>query len=62
VIAVTDAIAAAKPGGIVIHFHAGKDRMGKVTALLLHLASVRVEVIAADYAASESVLCALYEK
>jgi protein-tyrosine phosphatase len=39
--------------GVVIHCFAGKDRTGIVSALLLSLAGVPDELIAADYAASD---------
>lgn len=56
------AIANAEPGGVVIHCHAGKDRTGVVTGLLLGLAGVPEEEIAADYAESQVRLWPLYEK
>ena len=42
------AIAGAKPGGIVYHCAAGRDRTGIVTLVLLALAGVEPEDIAAD--------------
>jgi protein-tyrosine phosphatase len=39
--------------GVVVHCFAGKDRTGIVAALLLSLAGVPDELIAADYAASD---------
>lgn len=56
------AIANAQPGGVVIHCHAGKDRTGIVSALLLSLVGVPLETIAADYAESQERLMPLYEK
>jgi len=47
------AVASAPEGGIVIHCVGGKDRTGLLTALLLHLAGVPDDEIAADYALSE---------
>ena len=47
------AIADAPPGGVVVHCQGGKDRTGLVVALLLSLAGVSREEIAADYALSE---------
>lgn len=47
------AVANAPAGGIVIHCAGGKDRTGLLAALLLHLAGVDEEDIAADYALSE---------
>jgi protein-tyrosine phosphatase len=43
----------APEGGVVVHCMGGKDRTGLVTALLLELAGVDDEQIAADYALSE---------
>jgi protein-tyrosine phosphatase len=60
--AVLRAIATAQPGGVVIHCHAGKDRTGVVTALLLGLAGVSAATIGADYAESQARLWPLYEK
>jgi protein-tyrosine phosphatase len=42
------AIAAAEPGGIVYHCAAGRDRTGVITLVLLALAGVEPEDIAAD--------------
>ena len=56
------AINAAREGGVLIHCHVGKDRTGIVSALLLRLASVPDEWIAADYAESQVHLWPLYEK
>jgi protein-tyrosine phosphatase len=47
------AVARAPAGGVVVHCVGGKDRTGLLTALLLHLAGVDDEQIAADYALSE---------
>ena len=47
------AIADAPPGGVVVHCQGGKDRTGLVVALLLSLAGVSKEEVAADYAISE---------
>jgi protein-tyrosine phosphatase len=60
--AVLRAIANAEPGGVVVHCHAGKDRTGVVTGLLLALAGVPDEQIAADYAESQVRLWPLYER
>jgi protein-tyrosine phosphatase len=46
-------VARAPEGGVVVHCAGGKDRTGLVTALLLRLAGVGIEEIAADYALSE---------
>lgn len=48
-------------GGVVVHCHAGKDRTGLVTALLLRLAGVSREDVAEDYAVSERNLAVLNE-
>ncbi|MFJ9693827.1 tyrosine-protein phosphatase [Kitasatospora sp. NPDC101183] len=42
--------AAARPGGVLVHCAAGKDRTGLLVALLLELAGVPAEEIVADYA------------
>jgi protein-tyrosine phosphatase len=47
------AAANAAEGGVVVHCAGGKDRTGLVTALLLRLAGVPIDDIAADYALSE---------
>jgi len=59
---VMQAIANAQPGGVVVHCHSGKDRTGTVAALLLSLAGVSPETIAADYAESQARLWPLYER
>jgi len=62
VAAVVRAVANAPAGGIVIHCAGGKDRTGLVSALLLHLAGVDDEDIAADYALSEERLRPRHER
>src|SRR3954452_8347590 len=52
--AVFRAIAAAEPGGVAVHCGIGRDRTGLICILLLALAGVPVEAIAADYALSEA--------
>ncbi len=47
------AVAEAPAGGVLVHCHGGKDRTGLIVALLLRLAGVSIEEIAADYALSE---------
>lgn len=59
---VMQAIAEASPGGVLIHCHAGKDRTGMVAALLLSLAEVLPDEIAADYAQSQDRLWPLWEQ
>ena len=46
------AVAAAGPGGVLIHCVGGKDRAGQLTMLLLALGGVAPEEIAADYCLS----------
>ena len=54
------AVARAQPGGVVVHCAGGRDRAGQVTMLLLALADVTAEAIAADYALSAERLPARY--
>jgi protein-tyrosine phosphatase len=56
------AIAGAAPGGLVFHCHSGKDRTGITAALLLSLAGVDEEAIAADYALTQERLWPYYER
>jgi protein-tyrosine phosphatase len=49
---VITAVAGAPPGAVAVHCQAGKDRTGLIAALLLRLAGVSIEVIAADYGLS----------
>ncbi len=51
---VMNAIAEAPEGTVLVHCHAGRDRTGMVTALLLKLAGVPDETIAEDYALSDT--------
>jgi protein-tyrosine phosphatase len=55
-------IAAATPGPLLFHCVAGKDRTGLLAAVLLALADVKPEAIAADYAISAQNLRAGYLK
>ena len=48
------AIADAPDGAVVVHCAGGKDRTGLVTALALTVAGAEPEVVAADYALTES--------
>ena len=59
---IMSAIARAPKGGVLVHCHAGKDRTGLVSALLLELAGVDRETTSADYALSEECLRPLREK
>ncbi|BEL07393.1 hypothetical protein Q0Z83_055840 [Actinoplanes sichuanensis] len=45
-------IAAAPPGAVIIHCHGGRDRTGLLAAVLLGVAGVAPDDIAADYAAT----------
>lgn len=47
--AVVKAVAAAEPGGIVVHCAGGRDRTGLTSLVLLALAGVEPAVIAEDY-------------
>lgn len=49
-------------GGVVFHCFAGKDRTGLVAAMLLELAGVPRDDIAADFAETDRQLAAQYEK
>ena len=62
IVEVMRAIAQAQPGGIVIHCHAGQDRTGIVSALLLTVVGVPMEIVSADYAESQECLWPLYER
>ncbi len=53
---VLQAIAAASPGALLFHCVAGKDRTGLIAALMLTLADVEADSIAADYAQSTRML------
>ncbi|MEV6977403.1 tyrosine-protein phosphatase [Kitasatospora sp. NPDC093806] len=53
--------AAARPGGVLLHCAAGKDRTGLVTALLLDLLGVPAEEIVADYARTTAALPQIFE-
>jgi protein-tyrosine phosphatase len=57
---VVAAIANAEPGGVVFHCVGGRDRAGQVAMLVLALAGVAPEDIAADYALSAECLSARY--
>jgi protein-tyrosine phosphatase len=58
--AVISAIAATPPGGVIYHCAAGRDRTGIVTLLLLSLAGVEPDAIAADYELSIEALRPLF--
>lgn len=53
---IVTAVARSPTGAVLIHCHAGKDRTGVIVALLLALAGVPHDVIAAEYALSETYL------
>ena len=46
-------LAAAPPGGVVVHCHGGRDRTGGLVALALAVAGVAPGVIADDYARTD---------
>jgi len=50
--AILRAVAAAPAGGVLVYCHAGKDRTGLVTALVLAVAGAAPADVAADYAVS----------
>ena len=50
-----------RDGALAFHCHAGKDRTGIVAGMLLELAGVPDELIAADYAHSETTAYAAYD-
>lgn len=58
--AVVAAVARARPGGVAFHCAGGRDRAGQVSLLLLALAGVAADAIAADYALSFERLSARY--
>lgn len=60
VAAAVSAVAAVGEGAVLVHCFAGKDRTGLVCALVLALADVSDEAIAADYAISEPSLRRLF--
>jgi protein-tyrosine phosphatase len=55
------AVAGAAPGGVLIHCVGGRDRTGQIAMLLLALAGVAPEQIAADYELSATGLSRRYE-
>jgi protein-tyrosine phosphatase len=58
--AVVAAIARAEPGGVAFHCGGGRDRAGQIAMLVLALAGVAAEDIAADYVLSAERLRARY--
>jgi protein tyrosine/serine phosphatase len=58
--AVLRAIATAPPGGVAFHCQGGRDRAGQISILVLAIAGVEPEAIAADYALSDGRLRPLY--
>ena len=55
------AVAGAPRGGVLVHCMAGKDRTGLVAALLLRVAGVSIQDVAADYALTEQNLKPLWQ-
>jgi protein-tyrosine phosphatase len=62
VAAILAAVAEAPPGGVLVHCLSGKDRTGTIVALLLSVAGVAPDAIAADYALSQERLWPEYEQ
>ncbi|MGK4590815.1 tyrosine-protein phosphatase [Amycolatopsis sp. w19] len=60
--AVITTLAHCRPGGVLFHCGAGRDRTGLITLLLLALADVRPEAIAADYDLSTEALKPLFAR
>jgi protein-tyrosine phosphatase len=60
--AVVRAVARAPAGGVVVHCGLGRDRTGLVAAVLLMLAGVAPEVVAADHALSAARLPPLFAR
>ncbi|WP_354641297.1 tyrosine-protein phosphatase [Kitasatospora camelliae] len=60
VAAVVAAVGRARPGGVVVHCGAGRDRTGLATLVLLALAGVEHTAIAADYQLSTANLQPLW--
>jgi protein-tyrosine phosphatase len=58
---VLSAIARAELGGVLVHCVGGRDRTGQISMLLLALAGVAPEDVAADYALSAERLPSRYE-
>ncbi len=58
--AAVTAVARAGPGGVLVHCVSGRDRTGLISMLLLALAGVPAEDIAADYELSTERLRGLY--
>ena len=60
--AIMQAVIATTEGSVLVHCHAGKDRTGMIVALLLAVAGVSHELIAADYALSNQYLQPWYQQ
>lgn len=59
---IMEAIVVAREGGVLLHCHAGKDRTGTISALLLAVAGVSHDDICQDYALSQACLWPLWEE
>jgi protein-tyrosine phosphatase len=59
---VLQAIAQARPGGVLFHCVHGRDRTGFIAILLLALLDVHVEHIVSDYEASDERLLSRYQR
>jgi protein-tyrosine phosphatase len=62
IVKVIEAIVDGPEGGVVVHCAGGKDRTGLTVALLLRIARVGLDEIAADYALSEDRLRPRHEQ
>jgi protein-tyrosine phosphatase len=60
--AAIESVVRARPGGVLIHCQAGRDRTGLLSAALLALVGVAPESIAHDYAESKPSLQPLYDQ
>jgi hypothetical protein len=60
-VAVLQTIAHAAPGGVLFHCGSGRDRVGQVAMLVLHLLDVPPETVAADYELSAARLPRRFE-
>ncbi len=58
-VALVQAVAAAEPGGVLVHCAIGRDRTGQATLLLLALLGVAADDIAADHALSTEPVAAI---
>jgi protein-tyrosine phosphatase len=59
---IATAIADARDGGVLVHCHAGRDRTGRLVALLLALLGVPRDTIVQDYVVSDIYLKPMYDE